>query len=197
MPHLTLLSTVRPIKVARRCRRSRGLLAMKAVVQRVKSASVHVDGQQISAIKEGLLCLIGVTAKDNANDCDYILRKILNTRIFQNPANDRPWDMNPLVCAQDGLSLPAFQALSEVMQKEFGVLLVSQFTLCGVMKGNKPDYHLAMPPTDARTFYADFVEMVKQKYAADRVHNGEFGAMMDVSLVNDGPVTLIFDSQSH
>lgn len=102
--------------------------AMRAVVQRVKSASVTVDGQEISRIGSGLLCLIGIRAEDSPKDADFISRRILNSRLFENKTTARSWDQS-------------------VVQQGLEVLCVSQFTLFNIMKGNKPDFHLAMPPS--------------------------------------------------
>eukprot|EP00884_Botryococcus_braunii_P019168 jgi/Botrbrau1/5935/Bobra.0366s0109.1 len=148
---------------------------MRAVMQRVRSASVEVDGKIVSSIGPGLLCLVGIRAEDTEKDAEFIARKILNARLFVNPENGRAWDTN-------------------VVQLGYEILLVSQFTLYGFLKGNKPDFHVAMPPQQAREFYQKFVERVGRDYRADRVQDGIFGAMMGVSLLNDGPVTLCIDS---
>ncbi|MCE7766766.1 D-tyrosyl-tRNA(Tyr) deacylase, partial [Pseudomonas putida] len=81
-----------------------------------------------------------------------------------------------------------------VVQMSYEILLVSQFTLYGVLKGNKPDFHIAMPPEKARPFYASLVEKFQKAYKQDAVKDGIFGAMMKVNLVNDGPVTMHLDS---
>jgi hypothetical protein len=83
-----------------------------------------------------------------------------------------------------------------VVQKGYSLLLVSQFTLHGYFKGNKPDFHDSMPPADAEALYNDFVKIVQAGYAEDKVQAGQFGADMAVGLVNDGPVTLIIDSEN-
>ncbi|DBA67005.1 hypothetical protein WJX79_005564 [Trebouxia sp. C0005] len=150
---------------------------MRAVIQRVKSASVTVEGDEVARIGAGLLCLIGIRAEDGTKDADFICRKILNARLFTNKSAGRSWDHS-------------------VMQQEQEVLCVSQFTLFNIMKGNKPDFHLAMQPEQAREFYQTFVDSLRQQYSAQKVHDGWFGAMMDVSLVNDGPVTIILDSET-
>lgn len=85
----------------------------------------------------------------------------------------------------------------QVVSKGYELLLVSQFTLYGRLKKPKPDYSKAMPPQQARDFYASFVDRVRREYAAGKVQDGVFGAMMDVQLVNDGPVTYIVDSNEH
>lgn len=150
---------------------------MRAVVQRVLSASVEVEGRVVSAIGPGLLVLVGVHEADTDADADYICRKVLNMRLFPNEKTEKAWDQS-------------------VLQRKFEVLLVSQFTLYGILKGNKPDFHVAMPPAKAKPFYASLVEKFQKSYSADAVKDGIFGAMMKVSLVNDGPVTMQVDSSS-
>ncbi|CAL1388427.1 unnamed protein product [Linum trigynum] len=149
--------------------------AMRAVVQRVASASVEVEGRLVSEIGPGLLVLVGVHESDTDSDADYICRKVLNMRLFTNEATGRGWDQN-------------------VMQQNYGVLLVSQFTLYGVLKGNKPDFHVAMPPQKAKPFYDSLVDKFRKSYNPDAIKDGIFGAMMKVNLVNDGPVTMQLDS---
>ncbi|CAN6689724.1 unnamed protein product [Malus baccata var. baccata] len=151
--------------------------AMRAVVQRVASASVEVEGRIVSEIGPGLLVLVGLHDSDSTSDADYICRKVLNMRLFPNESTGRGWDQN-------------------VMQRNYEVLLVSQFTLYGILKGNKPDFHVAMPPQKAKPFYASVVESFRKSYKPDAVKDGVFGAMMKVNLVNDGPVTMQIDSQS-
>ncbi|CAL5226948.1 g9832 [Coccomyxa viridis] len=149
---------------------------MRAVVQRVKRASVEVDGKVVSSIGPGLLCLIGIREGDTPADQEFLCRKLLNFRIWPTDDGVKAWDQS-------------------VSQKQYELLLVSQFTLYALAKGNKPDYHLAMPPTKAKDFYLEFLERLRGEYVADQVKDGIFGAMMDVSLVNDGPVTIQFDSE--
>ncbi|CAI9270006.1 unnamed protein product [Lactuca saligna] len=148
---------------------------MKAVVQRVASASVEVEGSTVSAIGPGLLVLVGIHDLDTDSDADYICRKVLNMRLFPNEKTGKTWDQS-------------------VMQKNYEVLLVSQFTLYGIMKGNKPDFHVAMAPDRAKSFYASFVERFQRSYKLESVKDGVFGAMMKVNLVNDGPVTMQLES---
>ncbi|XP_031473955.1 uncharacterized protein LOC116246293 [Nymphaea colorata] len=148
---------------------------MRAIVQRVASARVEVEGRTVSEIGPGLLVLVGIHENDGEGDAEYICRKVLNMRIFPNEKTGKAWDQS-------------------VMQRNSGVLLVSQFTLYGVLKGNKPDFHVAMPPQKAETFYASLVDRFRRSYSPDCVKDGVFGAKMKVDLVNDGPVTLQLDS---
>nr|DAD21122.1 TPA_asm: hypothetical protein HUJ06_022585 [Nelumbo nucifera] len=148
---------------------------MRTIVQRVASASVEVEGRTVSEIGPGLLVLVGVHESDVESDADYICRKVLNMRLFPNDKTGKAWDQN-------------------VMQRNYGVLLVSQFTLYGILKGNKPDFHVAMPPERAKPFYASLVERFRKAYNPESVKDGVFGAMMKVNLINDGPVTMQLDS---
>ncbi|VVB12581.1 unnamed protein product [Arabis nemorensis] len=156
-------------------RRNSQIRAMRALIQRVSSSSVTVDGRIVSEIGPGLLVLIGIHESDTDSDADYICRKVLNMRLFDNETTGKGWDQN-------------------VMQRNYEVLLVSQFTLYGFLKGNKPDFHVAMPPEKAKPFYASLVEKFQKAYKHDAVKDGVFGAMMKVNLVNDGPVTMQLES---
>uniref|UniRef100_A0A7S3VKV7 D-aminoacyl-tRNA deacylase n=1 Tax=Dunaliella tertiolecta TaxID=3047 RepID=A0A7S3VKV7_DUNTE len=104
-------------------------------------------------------------------------KKILKTRVWPNKETGKQWDTD--VTDGDGRE----------------ILMVSQFTLYGRTKKSKPDFSHAMPPQEAREFYQAFVENVRQEYIAEKVKDGVFGAMMDVSLTNDGPVTFVIDSE--
>ncbi len=145
---------------------------MIALVQRVKSASVCVDGKQVSAIGPGLLVLLGVADTDQEADISYVADKTINLRVF----SDDHGKMN--------LSL-----------KDSGgqMLVVSQFTLLGdCRKGRRPSFVHAAAPEKADAFYREFIRHVRGK--SIDVQTGQFQAMMDVSLVNDGPVTIIIES---
>lgn len=146
---------------------------MKAVVQRVKESSVTVDGKTVGKIGAGLLVLLGIAKKDIIQDVDYIADKILNLRIFEDDDNK----MNRSVLDTGG-----------------EMLVVSQFTLLGdCSRGRRPSYIEAAEPEKANQFYELFVDKIRGK--GIRVETGIFRAMMDVSLVNDGPVTLIVESK--
>jgi D-tyrosyl-tRNA(Tyr) deacylase len=147
---------------------------MIAVLQRVKHASVSVDGTQISAIDAGLLVLLGVAATDEPKDIAYVADKVVNLRIFA----DEQGKMN--------------KSLSDTGGQ---MLVVSQFTLLGdCRKGRRPSFVHAADPHKAESFYLEFVHHVRQK--GIDVQTGQFQAMMDVGLVNDGPVTLTVESRT-
>lgn len=146
---------------------------MRAVVQRVSEARVAVGGRTVAAIGPGLLVLIGVGVGDTQADADYIARKVAELRIFE----DSERKMNLSVEEISG-----------------SVLVVSQFTLYGdCRKGRRPSFDDAMPPEAARGLVERVCELLRERGL--RVESGEFGAMMDVSLVNRGPVTLLLDSR--
>ncbi len=145
---------------------------MRAVVQRVSSARVTVDGLLIGEIGSGLLVLLGASCSDVQDDVVYVVRKILGLRIFQN---------------SDG------KMGRSVTEVNGAVMVVSQFTLYGdVRKGRRPSFDEAAPPESARPLYDSVIEGIRG--AGVKVATGEFGAMMEVSLVNNGPVTLLLDS---
>ncbi|MGM0543053.1 MAG: D-aminoacyl-tRNA deacylase [Pseudomonadota bacterium] len=145
---------------------------MKALIQRVSRASVEVDGQCVGAIDQGLLALVGVEKGDSDADADKLLHKLLHYRVF----SDTDGKMNQNVQQVDG-----------------GLLLVSQFTLAAdTHKGLRPSFSSAAPPAEGERL---FNYLVTQAQAAwQHVATGEFGANMQVSLVNDGPVTFLLES---
>lgn len=145
---------------------------MRAVVQRVSEAEVKVEGQPVGAIGPGILLLLGIGREDTLEDARYILEKILHLRIFP----DGGGRMNRSLLETGG-----------------ELLVVSQFTLFGdCRRGRRPSYSDAMDPIPAEELYRQFLEMARS--STPRVAAGEFRAMMDVRLVNDGPVTLLLDS---
>ena len=146
---------------------------MRAVVQRVSRARVSVDGRVTGEIEHGVLVLLGVSVNDDSVDADYLVDKIINLRIF----DDVDGKMN--------LSL---------RDTEGAMLVVSQFTLYGdTRRGRRPSFIMAANGPDAVKWYEYFVTQAAGSIS--RVETGEFGAMMDVELVNDGPVTIILDSE--
>lgn len=146
---------------------------MRSVVQRVSKASVTVDGETVGEIDKGLLVLLGVHGQDGRKEIEWMTEKVVNLRIFE----DNVGKMN--------LSL-----------RDIGgeMLIVSQFTLYGdCRKGRRPGYSKAAPPDIAELLYEQFIAKVEQMGIT--AAKGKFGAMMDVALINDGPVTLLLDSE--
>ncbi len=149
---------------------------MKVVLQRVSSASVSIGGQDKSAIGQGLLVLVGICDEDGEEDIEYLCRKTINMRIF----NDSDGVMNLPVTAVEGGS----------------ILVVSQFTLmASTKKGNRPSYIHASRPEVAVPLYERFVSRLQELFGK-KIETGVFGADMQVALINDGPVTIIMDSHS-
>ena len=145
---------------------------MRAVVQRVSSSSVTVDGTVIGSTKLGLLVLLGVIDTDTTEDVQYICEKVSHLRIFEDE--------------QDKMNLSVMDVGGEVC-------VVSQFTLYGdARKGRRPNFMKAAPPEMAERLYLELVEAFKEKGLT--VSTGQFQAHMQVALVNDGPVTILLDS---
>lgn len=143
---------------------------MKVVIQRVTSASVSVEGAVISSIGRGLCVLVGLASTDSNVEVEAMVKRIVSLRLFG-----------------DGWK-------QSVVDVQGEILCVSQFTLLGsTAKGAKPSFHRAMKTEEARELYASFLEKMRKSYIRERVLDGEFAAMMQVSLVNDGPVTIVID----
>lgn len=148
---------------------------MRVVIQRVKSASVDIDSIKVSEIGIGLLVLLGIELADTDEDIEWLCSKIAKLRVFDDG---------------DGVMNLSVQDIKG------DVLMVSQFTLhAKTKKGNRPSYIQAAPPEFAIPMYEKFVSRMEQELSK-KVSTGKFGAMMQVSLVNDGPVTIIIDSKN-
>ena len=146
---------------------------MKAVVQRVSESSVTIDSEVAGKIGAGLMVLLGVGVEDTEKEADYLAEKIINLRIF----SDENGKMNLSLLDVGG-----------------EMLVVSQFTLLGdCRKGRRPSFIAAADPEKGNVLYEYFVDCIRQKGIT--VATGRFGTMMDVSLVNDGPVTLVLESK--
>jgi len=148
---------------------------MIAVIQRVSEASVTIDGIVKSKIQKGLLVLLGIEDTDNNEDIDWLANKIVSLRIF----NDAEGVMNVSVKDEGG-----------------DIIVVSQFTLhASTKKGNRPSYIKASKPEIAIPLYEKFINVISDALGK-RVQTGEFGADMKVSLLNDGPVTILIDTKN-
>ena len=146
---------------------------MKAVIQRVLSASVLVDGKEVGSINRGLLVLLGVAQKDTSTDLEYLVKKTVGLRIFK----DEHANMNLSIEDVGGEAL-----------------VVSQFTLCAdTRKGRRPSFINSAPPEIAESAYEKFCKKLQDENVP--VQMGRFGAMMEVGLINDGPVTILLDSR--
>ena len=145
---------------------------MRAVVQRVKSASVTVDGKRVSEIGAGVLIFLGVAHEDTPTELEYIANKVANLRIFEDAAGK----MNCSLLETGGAAL-----------------VVSQFTLYGdCRKGRRPSFINAARPEVAKALYEEFIAALEKRNVPTQ--GGTFQAMMDVQLINDGPVTILLDS---
>ncbi|XP_022172431.1 D-tyrosyl-tRNA(Tyr) deacylase [Myzus persicae] len=142
---------------------------MKVVVQRVSRAKISVAGHEVNSITKGLCLLVGLQKTDEKTDIDAMVQKILKLRIFDQ--DEKKWHCN-------------------VVDMSYEILSISQFTLCYKLKGNKLDFHMAMPGNLARQNYQYFLETLHKHYNPDKVKDGSFGEKMEVELVNDGPVTV-------
>ena len=145
---------------------------MKVLIQRVKRASVTIEGNLYSSVNNGILALVGIEKGDTSEQVEKLARKVANLRIFP--------DEN------DKMNLSIIDIKGEM-------LIVSQFTLCGdCRKGTRPSFDKSAPPDIANALYEEFVSKVKEQ--GIKVGTGVFGAMMDIELINDGPVTFMLEA---
>lgn len=148
---------------------------MRAVIQRVKSASVSVEGKEISVIQKGFLILLGIEIDDSIEDVDWLAKKIASLRVFSDP---------------EGLMNLALDDI------DGSALVVSQFTLhAKTKKGTRPSFIKAARPEQAIPLYEKFIQTLDGQIKGD-VKSGEFGAAMDVGLINWGPVTILIDTKN-
>jgi D-tyrosyl-tRNA(Tyr) deacylase len=148
---------------------------MRMVIQRVSSALVIINAQEQSSISKGLLVLLGIEQGDSIMDAQWLCRKLVNMRIF----SDAEGKMN-----------------LDVLQAEGEILLVSQFTLhASTKKGNRPSFTRSPPPAEANELYLETIRLLSELMNRS-CKSGVFGANMKVSLVNDGPVTILLDSRN-
>ncbi|MBM7623225.1 D-aminoacyl-tRNA deacylase [Sporohalobacter salinus] len=145
---------------------------MRTIVQRVKEADVRVENKTIGAIDQGLLVFVGIKDGDNEEDISYLIDKIVNLRIFENQEGKMDLSASDL---------------------DLEVLVLPQFTLYGDCRsGKRPDFTAAAPPGEAKKLFEKFVARLEE--SSIKVEIGEFGTMMEVDFINDGPVTIMLDS---
>lgn len=142
---------------------------MKVVVQRVSRAKISVGEYEVNSITKGLCLLVGLQKTDEKKDIDAMVQKILKLRLFDQ--DEKKWHCN-------------------VMDMSYEILSISQFTLCYKLKGNKLDFHMTMPGNIALEKYQYFLETLRKNYNPSKIKDGAFGEMMEVEIVNDGPVTV-------
>ncbi len=143
---------------------------MKLVIQRVLEASVEVDSKVVGSIDKGLLVLVGVSKDFDKKKLEWMVHKVLNLRLWA--SGEKGFDLS----------------VSDIKGK---ILVVSQFTLHGIVEGNKPNFKNSAGYDDAKRIYDEFVFQLKE--SGLKVETGEFGAIMKVKLINDGPVTLVLE----
>ncbi|KAI0672825.1 D-tyrosyl-tRNA deacylase [Trametes maxima] len=149
---------------------------MRAIVQRVSSASVTVENEVISSIGRGLMVLVGIGRDDYATDLETLTKQILSLKVFPDETSGAMWKKN-------------------VKDIDGEVLCVSQFTLFASTPKGKPDFHRAMASGPSRDLYGSFLKRIGELYRPEKIKDGRFGAMMDVRLTNEGPVTFTLDSR--
>jgi D-aminoacyl-tRNA deacylase len=148
---------------------------MRAVIQRVKNASVSVNQQKVGEIQQGLLVLLGIEPNDNDEDIEWLCGKIVRLRLFDDEAGIMNLSVNDI---------------------NGGILIVSQFTLfASTKKGNRPSYIAAAKPDIAIPIYEKFIKQLTA-ISGVKIETGLFGEMMNVTLINDGPVTIIMDTKN-
>ncbi|CAD1809561.1 D-tyrosyl-tRNA(Tyr) deacylase [Candida parapsilosis] len=161
---------------------------MRVVVQKVKNASVTVDDKLISSIGKGLMVLVGISTSDTKDDVLKLSKKLLSLRVFEDMTQ-------PAETTTKWYGKPWSKSVVDIQGE---ILSVSQFTLYGtVKKGTKPDFHKAAKGEGAKELYNILLEELRKGLGQEKVRDGEFGAMMDVALVNDGPVTIVWDTQEN
>ncbi|KAG0665328.1 D-tyrosyl-tRNA(Tyr) deacylase [Maudiozyma exigua] len=151
---------------------------MRIVLQKVSQASVTVDSQIISTIKHGYMLLVGISVDDTIEDIKKLSNKVLTLRLYENEDTQTIWKHN-------------------IKDAKGEILSVSQFTLYAkTKKGTKPDFHLAQKGEIAQNLYNEFLKQLRDEMGEDKVKDGQFGAMMSCGLTNEGPITIILDSQN-
>ncbi|KAI0748458.1 D-tyrosyl-tRNA deacylase [Daedaleopsis nitida] len=149
---------------------------MRAIVQRVSTASVTVDNEVISSIGRGLMVLVGIGRDDTVTDLETLTKQILSLKAFSDDVSGAMWKKS-------------------VKDIDGEVLCVSQFTLFANIAKGKPDFHRAMATGPSRDLYGSFLKRMGELYRPEKIQDGRFGAMMDVRLTNEGPVTFKLDSR--
>ena len=149
---------------------------MRIIIQRVKEASVKTGGEYVSQIGRGALILLGITHGDTLKQAEQMSAKMLKLRLWHDEETEKTWSKS-------------------ILDLDYEVIVVSQFTLYGILKDNKPDFHGAMPGDAARTIYEHFVANMRKLHKPERIGTGAFGQKMEVALINDGPVTMTYETK--
>ncbi|KAM0677785.1 D-tyrosyl-tRNA(Tyr) deacylase [Binucleata daphniae] len=143
---------------------------MKIVLQRVSKAKVHYNKQLVTQIQDGYVLLVGIEREqqNSTEICNKIVKKILKAKLFNDWCNN-------------------------IVELEYEILVLSQFTLFGKLKGTKLDFHKAEEHSKAKKIFNELIECFKESYKEDKIKNGLFGKHLEIELTNDGPVTILFD----
>ena len=150
---------------------------MRIIIQRVKSSTVTINGEIVAQIGRGLNLLVGIAATDTNSEIDWMVKKCLDLRLFPGETNEDKWEKS-------------------VQEIQGELLVVSQFTLYGdCRKGRRPSFSNSAPPTQAETIYHQFIAKLRESNL--KVETGKFGAMMQVNIENDGPVTLFLQRENN
>lgn len=189
---------------------------MRIIIQRVIDASVTVAGKEVSRIGKGLLVLLGITHNDDFKLAEKMAKKLLKIRVWDEVSNKeklpnsntikstgveeeefkKPDLSEKTIAKEEGEQKEPRSWHSCVVDNEFEILVVSQFTLYGILKGNKPDFHKAMGSDEARKMYEYFLQVLKKEYQESKIKGGAFQEYMHVNLTNDGPVTLVYEEEN-
>lgn len=189
---------------------------MRIIIQRVLDASVTVAGKEISRIGKGLLVLLGITHNDDFKLAEKMAKKLLKIRVWDEVSKKEKPSNSDIIkstnAEEEELKKPELSEKilekeekeqkepkswhSCVIDNEFEILVVSQFTLYGILKGNKPDFHKAMGSDEARKMYEYFLQILKKEYQENKIKGGAFQEYMHVNLTNDGPVTLVYEEEN-
>ncbi|XP_055849388.1 D-aminoacyl-tRNA deacylase-like [Episyrphus balteatus] len=148
---------------------------MKAVVQKVTSSKITVEGEEICSIETGLCVFVGFSKKDTEKDVDYMVKKLLALKLFEDKITGKRWQKN-------------------VKDSNYEILCVSQFSLYNKLKGNSLEFHQAMQGDEAKEFYYSFLKKLGQNYCEEKIKDGRYGVVRIVHIQNDGPVTITLES---
>lgn len=175
---------------------------MRLVIQRVLEASVTVQGTQVSKIGRGFLVLLGITHEDNNDTLQKYANKLLQLQAWpkikeQIQTENENNGEEEKVSKEGKKPIPHhdYDFCTNVVDNDYEIIVVSQFTLYGKLKGNKPDFHGSLNQEEAKTLYEDFVTYLKKTYKEDKIQTGKFRNRMAVDIKNDGPVTIVLDSE--
>ena len=150
---------------------------MRLTIQRVKSASVTVENELVGKIGYGILVLLGFSKHDTDKNIKKAAQKMLKIRLWDTIKDE----------TKENQKIKSWA--TNLVQNKYDILVVSQFTLYGYMNGNKPDFHNSMKSEQAKVYYEEFIQILRDSYPNGNIQTGAFGQMMNVSLENDGPVT--------